>query len=91
MTVTTAHTLVQLSLVSFKFVDDTHLLTTVTPGESVTSLTRRAQLKLTDWQKRLEITGGALKREKCYWYLVAFKWRTGQWKYGTERDFPGIL
>ena len=55
------------------FVDDTDLLIIAAPEETTTSLVCRAQLKLTDWQRGLKIMGGALKREKCYWYLVAFK------------------
>ena len=62
-----------------------------THGDSHQMLIRKAQSKLTDWQKGLEVTGGALKRGKCYWYLVAFKWRAGRWSYRTARDFPEEL
>ena len=90
-TITTAMTLVQMTLVSFMFVDDKELITMAVQGDSHQTLIRTAQHKLTNWQKGLEVTGGALKREKCYWYLVTFKWRAGRWLYGTETDFPGDL
>ena len=32
-------------------------------------------------------TGGALRPEKCFWYLVRFEWTSdGSWKYAQKRD-----
>ena len=59
-TITTALTLVQLTLVSFMFVDDKDLIKMVAQGDSHQTLIRKAQHKLTDWQKGLEVMGGAL-------------------------------
>lgn len=33
------------------------------------------------WELTLEITGGALKPAKCYWYLIDFQWKNGEWSY----------
>ena len=38
------------------------------------------------WEKTLEITGGALKPSKCYWYLVDFMWKQGEWFYRSTSN-----
>ena len=37
--------------------------------------------KLLYVKKTLEITGGALKPAKCYWYLINFLWENKEWSY----------
>ena len=63
------------------FVDDTDLYTwkddAVEPGEVCT----QAQLELEHWSILLNATGGALKPEKCFWYLIDYKCVEGEWQY----------
>ena len=62
--ITAALTITSLQLVSFMFVDDKDLLTIANKEEPHCSLLQRAQAKLTDWQRGLEVTRGALKQKK---------------------------
>jgi hypothetical protein len=41
----------------------------------------QAQLELEHWSCLLNATGGALKPEKCFWYLLHYKCVDGKWKY----------
>ena len=63
------------------FVDDTDLYTwrenTLDPGE----VWSQAQLELEHWSCLLNATGGALKPEKCFWYLLGYECVDGEWKY----------
>jgi len=55
------------------FVDDIDLYTwkedTLDPGE----VWSQAQLELEHWSCLLNATGGALKPEKCFWYLLDYE------------------
>jgi hypothetical protein len=63
------------------FVDNTDLYTwredILDPGE----LRCQAQLELEHWSCLLNTTGGALKPEKCFWYLLDYVCEEGQWMY----------
>jgi hypothetical protein len=63
------------------FVDDINLYTwredILDPGE----LWCQAQLELEHWSCLLNATGGALKPEKCFWYLLDYVCEEGQWMY----------
>jgi len=63
------------------FVDDTNLYTwregLLDPGE----LWCQAQLELEQWSCLLNATGGALKPEKCFWYLLDYECKDGEWTY----------
>ena len=40
----------------------------------------------------LRITGGALRPEKCWWYLLTFQWdHDGNWKYTSIKDSPATI
>jgi hypothetical protein len=60
------------------FVDDTNLYTMrkniLDPGE----LWGQAQLELENWGCLLNATGGALKPEKCFWYLLNYECVDGE-------------
>lgn len=81
-----------LSYVGFAFVDDTDLIhssmNSSVPGEVLAS---DAQKMLTWWIELLEGTGGALRPDKSFWYLVDFKFSKGRWRYRTSADMPGLL
>jgi hypothetical protein len=36
------------------------------------------------WEGILGATGGALREDKCFWYLLYFHYHAGQWRYATE-------
>jgi hypothetical protein len=38
------------------------------------------QKKLRDWNDAIGVTGGILSPSKCWWYLVTFRYISGQWK-----------
>ena len=63
------------------FVDDIDLYTwkedAVDPGE----VWSQAQLELEHWSRLLNATGGALKPDKCFWYLIDYKCVDGEWQY----------
>jgi hypothetical protein len=63
------------------FVDDTDPSTwkedILDPGE----LWHKAQVDLEHWSCLLNATGGALKQDKCFWYLLDYVCKDGEWKY----------
>ena len=66
------------------FVDDTDLYTwkedSLDPGD----VWYQAQLELDHWSRLLNATGGALKPEKCFWYLIDYKCVDGKWQYADS-------
>jgi hypothetical protein len=53
----------------------------------ITNLKRLAQ----EWERLLFSTGGALNLEKCFWFLLAWRWDKGIAKLHTSTTAPGIL
>jgi len=37
--------------------------------------------KMQQWHKLLQATGRDLVPEKCFWYLINFKWTNSVWGY----------
>ena len=45
------------------------------------------QSSVSSWGKLLITSGGSLKPEKCFFYLISFKWNTeGKWLYAANKD-----
>jgi hypothetical protein len=65
-------------LCGFSYVDDCDLL-----AEGLTShdTHEKLQAMLDEWDAFMEVTGAAIAPNKCWWYLVDFKWTNGKWKY----------
>jgi hypothetical protein len=63
------------------FMDDTNLYTwkdgLLNPGE----LWLQTQVELTQWCTLLNATGGALKPEKCFWYMLDYTCQDREWTY----------
>jgi hypothetical protein len=63
------------------FVNDTDTYTwreeILDPGE----LWMQTQIKIEHWSCLLNATGGALKSEKCWWYLLDYTSEDGEWTY----------
>jgi len=77
-------------LVGFAFVDDTDLCVY---GQHITSnnVRQSMQQSVDNWAGLLQATGGALVPNKCFWYLLDFQWKHGQWRYLTTQQHPGEL
>jgi hypothetical protein len=45
----------------------------------------QTQIELEDWSCLLNATGGALKPEKCFWYLLDYDCVKGEWTYAETR------
>jgi hypothetical protein len=46
------------------------------------------QSAMDTWEGGIRATGGALKPEKSFWYLIRFCWKNGQWVYVSNKDTP---
>ena len=64
-------------LCGFSYVDDCDLFHL---GEDVTDVHSNLQTMLTMWDELMEVNGGAIAPDKCWWYLADFKWSKGRWK-----------
>jgi len=49
------------------------------------------QQSLAMWHGLLQATGGELVPEKCFWYLVDFKWANQQWTYKKSTEVLGTI
>jgi hypothetical protein len=47
----------------------------------------QAQQEVTQWSLLLNATGGALKPEKWFWYLLDYTCNEGEWSYVVHSDF----
>ena len=69
------------------FVDDADLYTSDDRQPVTDELTNPAELylqtqrNLDQWSDLLQASGGALKPEKCFWYLLDYKCDAGTWSY----------
>ena len=43
------------------------------------------------WEGGLRATGGALRVDKSYWYLIDFKWVNNRWMDVSKTDLPGDI
>ena len=67
--------LIAVVFTAILYVDDTDLFIV---GENIKEaparVLERAKEVVHVWDRSIWATGGVLRPEKCYWYLVAFKW-----------------
>ena len=70
-----------LSFVCYAFVDNTDVVhcssLTATAQEIITEM----QEVVDHWEGGLRTTGGALRVDKSFWYLIHFIWENNQWKW----------
>jgi hypothetical protein len=69
------------------YVDDTDLLTILQDVFDSDEVLRTAQKNLDKWTELLMATGGALNPDKCYWYMVSYVCRDGEWFYDDTNSF----
>jgi hypothetical protein len=44
-----------------------------------------------EWEHLLYSTGGALNLQKCFWFLMSWRWEQGKTKLHTQLSLPGQL
>jgi hypothetical protein len=69
------------------FVDDLDLYTWREVIQDPLDLILQAQKEMSQWSLLLNATGGALKPEKCFWYLLDYTCNEGEWSYAVHSDF----
>jgi hypothetical protein len=70
------------------FVDNTNLYTWKDGVHDPGELWRQTQVELLQWSSLLNATGGALKPKKCFWYMLDYMCKDGEWSYAemTSRE-----
>jgi len=77
-----------MELAGLAFVDNTDLIVN-NPSNEVDQVSKKMQQSLSTWHGLLQATGGELVPDKCFWYLINFKWVNKQWLYKqTEERTP---
>ena len=71
------------------YVDDADLYTLKDDMTDHRTLCSQTQLGLDTWSNLLQATGGALKPEKCFWYLLEYSCKEGEWSY--QHDCEGEM
>ena len=81
-----------LQMCCFMFVDDCDLVqTTKDPQQSATEGLQRFQAAVDCWSGCLQVTGGAIKPGKSFWYLLDWKWTGNSWSPLTKEEAPGEI
>ena len=84
--------LITLSFSAIMYVDDTDLFVVgKTPKESITSIVDRSKDLVDIWCRSIWATGGLLIPDKCYWYLIGFKWTGSKWEYVRKTDIESTI
>ena len=74
------------------YVDDTDLLIAARNyKDPINKVINRTQRAIKIWRQGVIQTGGALRPEKCKWYLICFKWKSGKWYYEKKSDRGVIM
>ena len=69
-----AISLATITFSAIMYVDDTNLLIIGDKHDNPETLTSKAQTMINKWCNALWITGGCLRPDKCWWYLIQFEW-----------------
>lgn len=79
--------LLVVTFTAIMYVDDTDLFVVgQSHQEIVESAFSRAENLVDIWCRSIWATGGLLRTDKCFWYLVGFEWTGSQWRYLTKAD-----
>ena len=75
------------------YVDDNDLLHLQEDETSTMSDAQEAlQASVSSWGNLLISTGGALKPQKCFYYVIGYEWdRNGNWKYSELPAHPTLI
>jgi len=63
----------------------------LTVDEEHVLLTQQLQRLAQEWEKLLYSTGGALNLQKCFWFLLSWRWVGGKAKLHTQLTLPASL
>ena len=81
-----------IAIAGFAFVDDTDIInaanTVETTGEE---LLDKQQLVIDTWEGALRATGGALRQDKSYWYMIDYVYSSHTWQYRTKEQLKGDI
>ena len=73
------------------YVDDSDILiSSVRDNENYISIRNRAQKTATVYKSGVHQTGGAIRPEKCRWYLICYKWINGIAMYDYNPNITDI-
>ena len=76
-----------IAIAGFAFVDDTDIInaanTLETIGEDLFDI---QQTVIDTWEGALRATGGALRQNKSYWYMIDYEYASHTWKYRTKEN-----
>jgi hypothetical protein len=86
VTMTTAWTALVKKIGAILYVDDTDLLHMNNTGDDTISFIDQVQSALTSWSRLLQATGGNLKPEKCYYYIMSYRYDGGVARICTGRE-----
>jgi len=81
---------ISTELSGLAFVDDMDL-TINDPSNEVDQVSKKMHCSLAMWHRLLQATGGELVPEKCFWYLIDFKWTNKEWQYKSLQELMGQL
>jgi hypothetical protein len=73
------------------FVDDTDLIVMRPDLRSGREVYEELQSATWNWGINLNATGGGLKGQKCYWWLVDYEFANGQWKYAATVEWDMVI
>jgi len=79
-----------MELARLAFIDNMDLIIN-DPSNKVDQVSKKMQRLLSTWHGLLCATGGELVPEKCFWYLINFKWVNKEWQYKREKELMGQL
>jgi len=88
--VITAISLQQRQMVGFAFVDDMDLCV-AGPHVTENNVVQQMQALVTQWEGTLRATGGALVPEKCFWYLLDYRYIGDKWQLATKAQHHGEI
>ena len=79
--------LISVAFTAIMYVDDTDLfIVGASTKESLSSVYTRALFLVGVWWRSIWATGGLLRPDKCFWYLIEFRWYGSKRSYITEDD-----
>ena len=68
------------TLIGFAYVDDCDLFQV---GNKPLEVLNSMQSLINSWGSLMEVTGGAIRADKSWWYLIDYVWKRGKWV-GTD-------
>jgi hypothetical protein len=70
-------------IVGYSYVDDCDLFQS---GEDTQEVLESMQRLINSWGSLVEVTGGTIRTDKSWWYLIEYVWYRGRWIAADARD-----